>query len=273
MELLWKAALQGVIQGLTEFLPVSSTGHLILAGNFLNLGGGGFVVMFNVVIQLASILAVVIYFHDRLLPAALFCDAAVRKRTFGIWFKTAAGTIPILLVGYPAANLVEVMHGHPLIVAAALLVGGVLLLKIEDWCKHDPALDDLSALSWLAVLGIGLIQCLALIPGVSRSAATIVGALALGASRPLAAEFSFFLAIPAMAAASAYSLLKHAAVLNRDEWIALAAGFSVAFFVSWGVIAWLMNFIRTRSFKVFGWYRIALGLGVFAWLWLRHASP
>lgn len=269
MELFWKAALQGIVQGLTEFLPVSSTGHLILVGNFLNMGNGGFVKMFNVVIQLASILAVVIYFHRKLIPAEMFRDRAVRKAALDIWFKTAAGVLPILIIGFLAARWVEAIQEQPLVVAGALFVGGVLLLRIEDWCKSAHPIGSMAELPYKTAVLIGLIQCLAMVPGTSRSAATIIGALALGAARPLAAEFSFFLAVPTMAAASGYSLLKHGGAMTGEQWIALAVGFGMSFLVSLGVIAWLMNFIRTRTFKVFGWYRIILAAAVVIWMWVK----
>jgi len=270
MELFWKAALQGIVQGVTEFLPISSTGHLILVDQFLHLGEGGFSKMFNVVIQFGSILAVILYFHRKLIPVAMLTDEKVRRDTLDIWFKTAVGVIPILVVGFLCAPLVEAMQGNPVIVAGALLVGGVLLLKIECWCKREKPLETFQELSYRRALLIGLIQCLAMIPGTSRSASTIIGGLALGASRSLAAEFSFFLAIPTMAAASAYSLLKHGGAMTGTQWIALGIGFAVSFFVAWAVIAWLMNFIKSRDFKPFGYYRIALGMLVIAYVFLKH---
>lgn len=266
MDLLWKAALQGIVQGITEFLPVSSTGHLILFGQLLEMGNGSFVKMFDVVIQLASILAVVIYFYRKLIPPAIFHDPSVRRDTFSLWFKVIVGVLPILVIGFLCKDLVEKMHEQPLIVAGALFIGGILLLRIEEWFKREKTLNDFSELSCRTALWIGLIQCLAMIPGTSRSAATIIGALALGASRPLAAEYSFFLAIPTMAAASGYSLLKHGGALTGTEWLAMAIGFAVSFVVSWAVIAWLMNFIKRRTFQVFGWYRILLAIVVVIWI-------
>ncbi|MBO7147165.1 MAG: undecaprenyl-diphosphate phosphatase [Lentisphaeria bacterium] len=270
MDLYWKAALQGIVQGVTEFLPVSSTGHLILVGKFMDFGGGSFTNLFNVVIQFASILAVVLYFHKTLIPAAMLKDAEIRMNTFRIWLKIIAGVMPILVIGFLSADLVEKMQDSPLVVAIALLIGGILLLKVEEWCRREKTVDNFQDLSYKTAVGIGLIQCLAMIPGTSRSASTIIGALALGASRPLAAEFSFLLAIPTMAAASGYSLLKHGSEITTQQAIALSIGFVFSFLVSWGVIAWLMNFIRTRDFKVFGWYRIALGIVVLGYIFFLH---
>lgn len=271
MELFWKAALQGIVQGITEFLPISSTGHLILVDQFLHLGEGGFSKMFNVVIQFGSILAVLLYFHKKLIPQNLFSDEKVRRDTLDIWLKTAVGVVPILIIGFLVKKQVEAMQESPLIVAGALLVGGLLLLKVEDWCKREKPLESFRDLTYGKAALIGLVQCLAMIPGTSRSASTIIGGLALGASRSLAAEFSFFLAIPTMAAASAYSLLKHGGAMTKPQWIALTIGFTVSFLVSWGVIAWLMNFIKSRDFKPFGWYRIALAILVIAYVFfLKH---
>lgn len=262
MELIWKASLQGIVQGLTEFLPVSSTGHLILSGRFLDMGQGGFITMFNVVIQLASILAVVICFHRKLIPAEMIRDQEVRKKTLGIWFRTAVGVIPILIIGFLAKDLVAEMQNSVLIVAGALFLGGVILLWVERSRSGGKKYQEIGEIPLKTALYIGLIQCIAMIPGVSRSGATIVGALALGCSRTAAAEYSFFLAVPTMAAASAYSLLKYGGRLSMTEWMALGAGFTVSFLVSWAVIAFLMRYIKTRTFEVFGYYRILLAAAV-----------
>ena len=271
MDLLWKAAVQGIVQGIAEFLPVSSTSHLLLMGDLLDMGHGEFVKLFNIVIQLASILAVVVYFRKTLIPLEMIRDCAVRRRTFELWGKMIAGVLPILFIGAAAAKLgwVDAMHARPLIMAGALFIGGVLLLRIESWCKHDDPITDLSGLSYKTAFLIGLIQCLAIIPGTSRSASTIIGALALGLARPLAAEFSFLLAIPTISAATAYSLLKHHSAISGSEWIVLATGFGVTFLVSLFAVSWLMRFIKTHTFELFGWYRMALALAVAAYLFLK----
>lgn len=271
MDLLWKAVLQGIVQGIAEFLPVSSTSHLLLFGSVLDMGHEEFVKIFNIVIQLASILAAVLYFRKTLIPLAMFRDGAVRCRTFDLWGKMIVGFLPILFIGAAAAKLgwVDAMHGCPLIMAGALFVGGVLLLRIERWCTHDHPVEDLSGLSFRTAFLIGLIQCLAIVPGTSRSASTIIGALALGLARPLAAEFSFLLAIPTITAASAYSLLKHHSGVSGEEWTALAVGFAVTFLVSLLAVSWLMRFIKTHTFELFGWYRMALALAVAGYLFFK----
>ena len=268
MDLFWKAAVQGIVQGITEFLPVSSTAHLLFFGDLLDIGHAEFTKIFNVVIQLASILAVVIYFRKVLIPAEMVSNEAVRKRTFDLWAKMIVGVVPILFVGAGAAKLgwVDAMHARPLIMAAALFIGGVLLLRVESWCSRENPVADLSGLSYRTAFLIGLIQCLAIVPGTSRSASTIIGALALGLARPMAAEFSFLLAIPTMAAASAYSLLKHNTAMTGEEWLALAAGSVIAFLVSLGAVSWMMKFIKTHTFQLFGWYRMALALAVGAYI-------
>ena len=267
----WQSLLQGVIQGLTEFLPVSSTGHLVLAGKFLEIAPeeSTFCAMFNIVVQLSSILAVVIYFRKQLLPEAFFREKECRKETLGLYWRTAAAVLPALGIGYLIKDYVEEWQKNPYIVAAALFVGGIVLIFIEKVMKREKVIEKITQFPYIKAVGVGFFQCIAMIPGVSRSAATIIGGLALGASRPLAAEFSFFLAIPTMAAASGYALLKHGGNLSIKEWIATGIGFIVSFLVSWGVIAWLMNFIRKRSFQVFGYYRILLAVFVviyFFWL-------
>ena len=268
----FEAVLLGLIQGLTEFLPVSSTGHLVLVGKFLEIAPeeSTFCAMFNVVVQLSSILAVVIYFRKELLPAAFFREEQCRKDTLALYYRTAAAVLPALGIGYLIKDYVEEWQKNPYIVAAALFAGGIILIFIEKWMKRENAIEKITQLPYIKAVGVGFFQCIAMIPGVSRSAATIIGGLALGASRPLAAEFSFFLAIPTMAAASGYALLKHGGNLSVKEWIATGIGFIVSFLVSWGVIAWLMNFIRRRTFQVFGYYRIILAvIVVIYFLWIR----
>ena len=263
----WKSILLGIVQGITEFLPVSSTGHLILTGKLLALEEqeSSFTSLYHVVIQFSSILAVLLYFRKTLLPEGLFREKEVLRKSFRLWLKILWGVIPALGIGFLLRNHVEEWQKNPFIVASSLMIGGAVLLFIEDLFRKKVPEDSMENFSWKKALGVGFFQCLALIPGVSRSASTIIGGLTLGASRRLAAEFSFFLAIPTMAAASSYSLLRHGTMLDSRQWIALGIGFGVSFIVSWAVIAWLMEFIRKRSFKVFGIYRILLGLVVFAY--------
>ena len=290
MDLVWKAALQGVIQGITEFLPVSSSAHLLLLGDLLDFGHGDFVKLFNILIQFASILAVAIYFFRTLFPPVVFRlmnpgmawgprGAELRKtpefrRTADLWLKILVGFLPMVFIGFIAAKAgwKDYLDEQPWVRVGALLAGGILLLRIERWCRHEHTAQTVAELSWRTVLLIGLAQCLAIIPGMSRSASTIVAALALGAARPLAAEYSFLLACPTMTAASAYSLLKFLRArtpLSTEEGIALAVGFAVSFFVSLSVVSWLMNYLRTHTFELFGWYRIALAVAVACWLWFH----
>ena len=175
----------------------------------------------------------------------------------------AAAVIPALVVGAAFGSLIQSRLYNAVTVATALLLGGIVLIAADSAERKNSRMTEIAELSWGRAVGIGCFQCIAMIPGVSRSAATIVGGMFLGCSRPLAAEFSFFLAIPTMLAASAYSLMKHGASVSGNQWIALAIGFVTAFLVAWGVIALFMNWIKKHDFKIFGWYRIVLAIIVF----------
>jgi len=248
----------GIVEGITEFLPISSTGHMIIVDAFIHFDES-FRKMFFVVIQLGAILSVLIYFHKKLFPVQAFRDRMVLGQTIRLWIKTAAGVVPAIAVGALFGSKIQQALFNVITVAAALVIGGIALILIER-CRLKVVVSDMEKLSLGRAFMIGCIQCLALIPGTSRSAATILGGLLLGTSREIAVEYSFFLAIPTMFAASAYSLLKDGAALSRQQWIATGIGFAVAFFVAWGVIAFFMNYIRQRDFKLFGWYRIILGI-------------
>ena len=259
MLLAFQAALLGIVQGITEFLPISSTGHLILVDEFIKLEDS-FKETFLVVVQLGSILAVLAYFHARLLPRAALSDPQLRRRTLSLWLKAGLGVLPAVLVGAVFGSAIKsALYSSTLAVAIALLAGGIALIVIERRPPKPAAIATTEQLGYGRALAIGAVQCLALVPGVSRSAATIIGSLLLGASRTCAVEFSFFLAIPTMFAASAYTFYKEGAALNAEEWTATGVGFLTAFAVSWWVIARLMDFIRRRDLGVFGWYRIVLG--------------
>ena len=258
------SVIQGIVQGITELLPISSTAHLKIVNRIISAFGGGtptenFNNMFDVVIQLGSILAFLVYFHEKLIPAAAFHEKKAFRKTFLLWVKSAIGVVPAIIAGLLFADYVESLGMKTFI--AALFVGGLILLFLESRNKKaEKTIDEIENFSYLRAFGVGIFQCLALIPGTSRSAATIIGGLILGASRPLAVEFSFFLAIPTMVAASGYSLLKHGASLNSQEWIAVAIGFVVSFLVSWITVVLFMKYIRTKDFKPFGWYRIGLAI-------------
>ncbi len=258
MDQLLSAIILGIVEGLTEFLPISSTGHLILVNRFVNMTGE-FAHTFDVVIQFGAILSVIVYFRERLLPPAALQDRAVRRQTLDLWSKSVVAVIPALGLGAVFGEAIETRLFNPLVVGVMLLAGGIILILVER--RRSPArIDDMASLSYRVALAIGLIQCLAMIPGTSRSAATIIGAMALGCSRRVAAEFSFFLAIPTMLAASAYSLMKLETGLTATQGQVLAIGFVVSFLVAWAVVAFLMNYIRRHDFVPFGYYRIVLGL-------------
>ncbi len=255
-----KAIILGVVEGLTEFLPVSSTGHLIIANEFVNFRGD-FAKMFDVVIQLGAIIAVVVYFWDRLFPFGRNKTALKKIETWDIWKKTIVGVVPALVMGAVIGKHIEENLFNPVTVAVAILVGGIVLIGIEHRRPRNK-INSIIQLSYPTVIFIGFIQCLAMIPGTSRSAATIIGAMLLGASRVVAAEFSFFLAIPTLFAASAYYLLKTGVLLSRAQIQALGVGFVVSFLVAWIVIAGFMKFITKKDFKFFGYYRIVLGMAI-----------
>lgn len=268
-----RAVVLGVVEGLTEFLPISSTGHMILTMPLLGIHeedvsfhfwNGAF----DIFIQLGAILAVAIYFWRRLWRLTF-------KPTGGPWidhilFKLFIAFLPAAVVGLLAGDFIEARLKNPLVVAAALVAGGAAILFIEKVVRRY-AIHDAAATPPLRALGVGLIQCLSMVPGTSRSAATIMGALVLGMSPVAAAEFSFFLAIPTMFAAGFYSLIKHAmrGDIHPDQVDLLAVGFVISFAVAWVVVAAFMRFIQTHRFTVFAVYRILLGGVVLAWIFAR----
>lgn len=267
--LIGKAILLGIVEGVTEFLPVSSTGHLILVNQFIEFTDN-FAPMFDIVIQLGAILAVIVYFWKRLIPSPS-SPKSEQKAIINTWLISIIGVIPALIIGGIAGDFIEEKLFNAKVVAIALVLGGILLIIIER-TKKVPKILEISQITIPIALGIGLIQCIAMVPGTSRSAATILGAMALGTSRAVAAEYSFFLAIPTIAAASAYSLLKTGFELTTMQWIALAVGFTVSFFVAWAVIAAFMNYIRKRNFLPFAYYRIGLGIIVFVYFFFFNAK-
>jgi undecaprenyl-diphosphatase len=248
--------LLGIVEGVTEFLPVSSTGHLILAGALLGFKdeASG---TFEIVIQLGAILSVIVLYWRR------FWDVFVglgRRDPRAIAFarNVALAFLPSAVVGLLVYKMVKAMLESPMTVAVALVVGGIAILVIERLVRA-PRATDVEQMSWKVALGIGIIQCLSMIPGVSRSGATIMGALGLGVDRKTAAEFSFFLAVPTMLAASAYDLYKNAADIGSDGWLAIAIGFVVSFVVALLVIRWFLGIVTRHGFTPFAWYRIVAG--------------
>ena len=259
------AAVLGIIEGITEFLPISSTGHLILVNQFISFDKE-FTFLFDIVIQLGAIFAVLVYFRKKLWPFSK--NPEEQKKSLSIWYKTIVGVLPALFLGYLFANIIEEKLFNPWTVAIALLAGGLIILFIEKKYR-EPKITSIENLSFKAALLIGLVQCLAMIPGTSRSAATIIGAMIFGASRLVATEFSFFLAIPTMVAASAYSLIKYGAFFNIGQFLVLAIGFTVSFFVALAVIKFLINYIKTNNFRIFGYYRIILGIVIIAYYLIK----
>ncbi len=259
-----KAIILGIIEGVTEFLPISSTGHLIIANQFISFKES-FTVMFDVVIQLGAILSVIFYFRKEIIPKSLKIQENLK--IFNIWIRAIVGVIPALILGALFGEFMEEKLFNPVVVSTMLVLGGIALILI-DRNNKSYKFDDVSTLDFKTVLLIGLIQCLAMIPGTSRSAATIIGAMLLGANRKTAAEFSFYLAIPTMVAASGYSLLKNHSQLVSHDIAVLATGFIVSFIVALMVVAFLMNFIRRHTFQSFGYYRIVLGIIILVWLYL-----
>ena len=253
-----KSILLGIVEGITEFLPISSTGHLIIVNQFVDFTGS-FAYTFDIVIQLGAILSVVVYFWNRLCPWGGNKSIDEKKVIYDVWKKAIVGVVPALLIGGIFGTYIKEYLFNPITVSAALIAGGVILIYLENR-KKDSSITSIFSLTYKNAFIIGVIQCLSMIPGTSRSAATIIGAMFLGASRLVAAEFSFFLAIPTMCAASAYSLLKAEGTLTTHHIMLLIVGFLVSFFVALLVIAGFMKFITKRDFKPFGYYRIVLGI-------------
>lgn len=261
LELL-KAVVLGIIQGITEWLPISSTGHMILANEIINLSvSDAFMEMFEVVIQLGSILAVVVLFFHKLNPLSPKKSPQEKKDTLSFWGKVIIGVIPAGIIGLLFDDQINDIFYNSLTIAITLIVYGVLFILVENRNKHrKPRIDSVGQISWQLALAIGCAQILALIPGTSRSGATIIGAMLFGLSRTAAAEFSFFLAVPVMFGASALKLLKFGFDFTGMELAILFTGCVTAFLVSLLAIRFLMNFIKKHDFKPFGYYRIALGI-------------
>lgn len=258
MELL-KSALLGLVEGITEWLPISSTGHMILLDEFLRLDcSDAFREMFFVVIQLGAILAVALLYFQKLNPFSRKKTPAQRKDTWVLWSKVLVGCLPVGILGLLLDDWFDAHFYNAWVVAGMLILYGILFLVIENR-KPKVRVKSLSDLSYQTALFIGLFQILSLIPGTSRSGATILGGLLLGTSRFVAAEFTFFLAIPVMVGASGYKLLKFGFDFTPTELAILFTGLAVAFVVSLLAIRFLMGYIKKHDFKVFGWYRIALG--------------
>ncbi len=257
-----KAVLFGIVEGITEWLPISSTGHMILLNEFVTLNvSEDFWEMFLVVIQLGAILAVVLLFWNKIFPFRFREKPVVQKDIFVLWFKILVACVPAAVVGLAFDDVLDALFYNPWCVAIALIVFGIAFILIENRNKTmTPKITELGDITYQTALMIGVFQLIAAVfPGTSRSGATIVGALLIGVSRTVAAEFTFFLAIPVMLGASLLKLLKFGFSFTGEEIVILAVGMAVAFVVSVAVIRFLMGYIKKHDFKVFGWYRILLG--------------
>jgi len=267
-----KSVLFGIVQGITEWLPISSTGHMILLNEFVTLDvTPEFWEMFKVVIQFGSILAVVLVFWNRLFPFDFKEKPVIKKDIIVMWLKVIVGCVPAgLLVVFGLDEVCDALFQNYLTVAIMLIVVGVLFILIENGNKNKASkITDISQLTYKTAFIIGIFQLIAAVfPGTSRSGATIVGALLLGVARVTAAEFTFFLAVPTMLGASLLKLLKFGFSFTGTELAILLVGMVVAFVVSVAVIRFLMDFVKKHDFKVFGWYRIVLGVIVIAYFML-----
>lgn len=275
-----KAILFGIVEGITEWLPISSTGHLILLEEFVKFDNvsENFFAMFEVVIQLGAILAVVVLFFKQIWP---FCKkgggyakqgplAYVKIDIMQLWFKILVACIPAAVIGVLFDDVLDALFYHWYVVAGALIVFGIAFIVVENWNKgKNPKIRTLAEISYQTALMIGVFQLIAAVfPGTSRSGATIVGALLIGVSRSVAAEFTFFLAIPVMFGASLLKIVKFGFHFSTIELVALLTAMLTAFIVSVIVIQFLLSYIKKHDFKVFGWYRIVLGIVVIAYFCL-----
>ena len=259
-----KVIFLGIVEGITEWLPISSTGHMLLVDEFITLQmSDAFKEMFFVVIQLGAILAVVVLFWGKMFPFQ-FRDKTkpvVEMDKISLWLKVVVACIPGAVVTLLFDDYIEAHLHTPAVIAAALIIYGIAFIVIENWNKRrTPSVATLQDITYRTALLIGLFQVLSILPGTSRSGATIVGALLIGVSRVAAAEFTFFLAVPVMFGLSAIKILKFGFSFTGEELLVLGIGTVVAFAVSVLVIKFLMGYIKKHDFKVFGWYRIALGL-------------
>ena len=255
--LLVQSLIIAVVEGITEFLPISSTGHMILVGHFIGFSGP-FATLFEIVIQIGAILAIVVLYRKKILDSLR--QLRPGQPGFRFWFAVAMGFVPFGLTAFLLHDTVEEHLMFPAPVAVALLVGAVLMLLAERKYRGRDGLEDAMRIPWQKAVVIGLFQCLALWPGFSRSAATIIGGWVVGLTTVAAAEFSFFLALPTMVVATGYSLLKMDFVPTTWEWISLVAGFITAFLVALFVVDRFIRFLKHRPMRGFAFYRLAVGV-------------
>ena len=267
MELI-KTVILGIVEGLTEWLPISSTGHMILVDEFIKLNvSKSFMDMFLVVIQLGAILAVVVLNFDRLNPFSSHKSSIEKKETYQLWYKVIFACLPAAIIGLMFNKYMEEHFMTAPVVAFTLIFYGIMFIVVENYNKNrTPAVTDLNKLSYKTAFIIGLFQVLSLVPGTSRSGSTILGGILFGASRYVAAEFTFFLAIPVMFGASLLKIVKFGIHFSGAELLILVIGMATAFVVSVISIKFLLRYIKNNDFKPFGYYRIVLGIIVIAYL-------
>ena len=264
-----KTVILGIVEGLTEWLPISSTGHMILVDEFMRLNvEKNFMDMFLVVIQLGAIMAVVVLNFERLNPFSSWKSKNEKSKTFSLWYKVIFACIPAAVIGLSLNKYMEEHFMNAHVVAFTLILYGVLFILVENYNKNrTPRITDLDSLDYKTAFIIGLFQVLSLVPGTSRSGSTIIGGLLFGVSRYVAAEFTFFLAIPVMFGASFLKLVKFGLNYTGAEVIIMLVGMVVAFVVSIVSIKFLLRYIKNNDFKIFGWYRIILGILVLVYFY------
>ncbi len=264
-----KVVFLGIVEGITEWLPISSTGHMLLVDEFISLNASDdFKEMFFVVIQLGAILAVVTIFWNKMWPFQLKdkTQSVMKKDTWSMWFKTVVACIPGAIVTILFDDYIEAHLHTAVVISIALIFYGIAFIVIENWNKsRTPKVETLNDITYKTAFLIGMFQVLSIIPGTSRSGATIIGALLIGVSRVAAAEFTFFLAVPVMFGLSALKMIKFGLSFTSAEFAILIIGCVVAYLVSIVVIKFLMSYIKKHDFKIFGWYRIVLGVIVLAY--------
>ncbi len=257
---IFQAIILAIVEGITEFLPVSSTGHMIIASSLMGIQSNEFVKLYTVAIQLGAILSVIVLYFKRFF------------QTFDFYFKLFIAFIPAVILGLLFSKKIDALLESPMGVAIALLIGGIFLLFVDNWFKN-PVSDSTDDITYLQALKIGLFQCLSMIPGTSRSAATIVGGMSQKLSRKAAAEFSFFLAVPTIFGATAkklYDFYKDGYAITGEEIKLLAIGNVVAFIVAMLAIRSFIGFLQKRGFVLFGWYRIIIGAIIMLFLLTGH---
>ena len=265
--LLVKAAIMGIVEGLTEFLPISSTGHLILAGALLGFDDEKAKV-FDIAIQTGAIFAVILVYWQKIRETVVALPTDKQARQFAL--NVLIAFLPAVVLGLLFGKAIKANLFTPVVVASTFIIGGFVILWAEKRQKDNPAaalINSVEAMTWLDALKVGLVQTLAMVPGTSRSGATIIGGMLLGLSRKAATDFSFFLAMPTLIGAGVYSLYKERALLSMADVPMFAVGLLFSFISAWLCIRWLLRYISSHSFVPFAWYRIAFGLVVLATAW------